>query len=380
MKKLKVSRLRIAYTGGGTGGHRLPIIAIRQALQPRVENLEELYIGEADDCRSADIKKLGVKSRAVAAGKWRRYLSLKNLTDIFRVVAGFGQAKRILNDFKPDVLFSKGGYVSVPVVRAASSLGIPIITHESDIVMGIANRLNSRRATKVCTAYPIEHYRSLPKEKLYYTGNLIRAELVAAAKTPTEPKFKVGGRTVFMDNPLLVVLGGSQGAHRINELFSALLPLLLPGFKVIHSTGAGDIEWLQQKRAQLGEREQRAYLPVPSLGVTELGNALAAATLVVSRAGSMISELALFAKPTILIPLSTSAGGHQLRNAKVFEAKGAALVLNESNLTPPKLWQTIKRLFMDAKLQARLKKGMRQMQEPNGADRVARLLIKYGQK
>lgn len=374
--------MRIALTGGGTGGHRIPLVAVCQALRANDKKVELLYIGEETDCQSPEIKELAVASFSIPAGKLRRYFDLATFGDMVRVWQGFWRARRILRKQRPSVLFSKGGYVSVPVVLAAASVRIPIVMHESDVVMGLANRLAARFARQICTAYPIEHYRTLPKQKLVMTGNLIRAELVAAAKrqsTAVKP-FSIGGRTVPVSRSAIVILGGSQGAHRINELIAALLPQLLPTFTVIHQSGGGDAEWLNQKRQALPAELQLHYFPIASLNVTELGNALAAAFIVISRAGSVVSELALFSKPTVLIPLSSSAGGHQLRNATIYANKKAALLLPEVQLTSGKLLKMLQKLYHDEPYRVSLIKNMRQLREKNGAAEVATILLAYHEK
>lgn len=373
--------MKIALTGGGTGGHRVPLVAVAQALRAQNPKVNLFYIGEEADGQAAEIRSLRVPVFTIHAGKLRRYFDLKTVRDAVRVIKGYGQAKRILQQEKPVVLFSKGGYVSVPVVMAAAKLKIPIITHESDVVMGLANRLTARYATTIATAYPIEHYRSLPKSKLQCTGNLIREELVKfAAQSPTKQKFSVGGRAVDLDRPIIVVLGGSQGAHRVNELVSSLLPALLTTFTVIHQSGKGDSAWLQQKRKGLPAEMAPHYYPVATLDVEELGHTLSHAFIIISRAGSVISELALFAKPTILIPLPTSAGGHQLRNATVFANKNAALLLHEPSLSAAQLQEVLEKLYKSADRRDRLVTNMKKLQEKNGAAAVAKILLSYDKK
>jgi len=370
---------KIGLTGGGTGGHRIPLVAVCQELHAQNAAAKLFYVGSSADCQSPEIKGLAIPTYTVAAGKLRRYFDWATFGDVIRVWQGFWQARRILKEQHPIVLFSKGGFVSVPVVLAAATLRIPIITHESDVVMGLANRISSRFARTICTAYPIEHYRSLPKQKLVMTGNLIRHELVVAAKkSPTAKSgYTVGGRAVASGKPSIVVLGGSQGAHRINELVAALLPQLLPTFTVIHQSGSGDAEWLQQKRQALPAELKTAYFPIASLNVDELGSALAAAFIIISRAGSVISELALFGKPTVLIPLSSSAGGHQLRNATIYANKNAAVLLTEEHLTSGKLLSTLQKLYKDEPYRQSLEKNLQRLREKNGSAAVAKLLLAY---
>lgn len=374
--------LSIGLTGGGTGGHRIPLVAVCQELRSQQSKVKLFYIGSAADCASPEIKALAIPSFTIAAGKLRRYFDWATFGDAGRVWRGFWQARRVLLDQRPAVLFSKGGYVSVPVVLAAATLHIPIVTHESDVVMGLANRISSRYAKTICTAYPVEHYRSLPKKKLVMTGNLIRQELVAASKkSPTAKRDRtVGGRAVLADKPIIVILGGSQGAHRINELIAALLPQLLPTFTVVHQSGSGDAEWLMQKRKALPAELRERYFPIASMNVDELGGILSAAFLIISRAGSIISELALFGKPTVLIPLSSSAGGHQRRNATIYANKNAAVLLAEEHLTTGKLLAALQKLYHDEPYRLTLEKNFKRLREKNGAAAVAKLLLAYHEK
>lgn len=186
---------------------------------------------------------------------------------------------------------------------------------------------------------------------------------------------KVGGRTIFTDKPLLLIMGGSQGAHRINELISSLLPTLVDSYRAVHQTGEGDAEWLQQKRLQLGSKEQRSYFPIPFLSIDEMSALLQKSSLVISRAGSSISELALFTKPTILIPLSSSAGGHQYRNAKLFENNNAAIVLSEKATKPADLLKQINRIMTKEDLRKKLVAGMKKMRDDQGAKKVAKIIL-----
>lgn len=381
MKKTVRTSLTIVYTGGGTSGHRAPLIAVHQALRKLVPNLHAFYIGTKLDANSVDIttlKKSNVKIFNIDAGKFRRYWTWQNIADLAKIWRGFWQARRILKNIKPDILFAKGGFVTVPVVMAASFLKIPIISHESDVVMGLANKLNAKKAVKVCTAYPVEYYRGVNKSKLIKTGNLIRQELVDAAKSKFSTKnLKIGGRTLLADKPVLVIFGGSQGAHRINELIVSLLPVFINKYRIIHQTGSGDIEWLNQKRLELSKDEQKSYFPIDFINSEQLGEVLRAASLVISRAGSMVSELALFALPTILIPLSSSAGGHQLRNAMVFANKKAAKIIKEEGLTARQLASEVEHILSDPKIQQQMIAAMKQVREESGAKLVAELIVKH---
>jgi len=371
--------LNIVYTGGGTSGHRAPLIAVHQALA-QLTKVKAYYIGTKEDIASKDIralKKYEVITHQVDAGKLRRYWSLDNIKDLFKIVKGYYQAKEFLHSTKIDILFAKGGYVTVPVVLAAKKLKIPIITHESDVVMGLANKFNSRWAKVVCTAYPKEYYRGVKRDKLVCTGNLIREELIHAAKNKSVRRaIKIGGRELVANKPVLLILGGSQGSHRINEIIISLLTVLAEKYIVVHQTGVGDIEWLNGKRKEMSAPEQKTYFPVDVLNVSQLADILKMSSLVISRSGSIVSEIALFGKPAILIPLSNSAGGHQLRNARIFEEKGGAKIIKEENLTPKKLLDQIVKIHNNEKLLVKMQKGMQKLKDSKGAKKVAKIIIK----
>ena len=375
----KLKKINIVYTGGGTSGHRAPLIAVHQALA-QIAIVKATYIGTKEDAQSKDIKtltKYDVVIHEIEAGKFRRYWSVDNFKDIPKIFKGYFQAKKIILESQAQIIFAKGGFVSVPVVMAAKSLKIPIITHESDVVMGLANRFNSKKAKVICTAYPKEYYRGINKTKLIYTGNLIREELIHIAKSKIiKKKIKIGGRRLEASKPILLILGGSQGSHRINEIIISLQGVLSEKYIIVHQTGVGDIEWLNSKRQETSVEEQKSYFPIDILNVSQLADILKMSNLVISRSGSIISEIALFGKPTILIPLASSAGGHQLRNARIFEEKGGAKIIKEENLTPKKLLDLIVKIHNSDKTLKKMEKGMKSLKDSKGAKRVAKIIIK----
>lgn len=308
----------IVLTGGGTAGHVTPNIALLPELKKNGYNIH--YIGSKNGIEKKLISDYGINYYGVSTGKLRRYFDLKNFTDPFRIVKGYFEAKAILKRIKPDVLFSKGGFVSVPVVRAASELKIPCIIHESDITPGLANKLCIPVATKVCCNFP-ETLPYLPREKAVLTGTPIRSELMEGV---AKEGLSLCGFNEY--KPVLMVMGGSQGARSINNMVRECLEDLLKDFQVLHLCGKGNLD---DSLNGVRGYKQFEYL------TDDLKNAFAAADIVVSRAGAnAICELLALKKPNILIPLPTAGSrGDQILNAESFEAQGFSYVLKEETMT-----------------------------------------------
>lgn len=321
---------KIVLTGGGTAGHVTPNIA----LLPRLRELgyEITYIGSYEGIEKKLISDYDIPYYGVATGKFRRYIDPKNLSDPFRVAKGMSEAKKILKEIKPDVVFSKGGFVSVPVVRAAASLKIPCIIHESDMTPGLANKLCIPVAKKVCCNFP-ETISKLPAGKAVLTGTPIRAELMQGDK---EAAYKLCGFT--KDLPVLMVIGGSTGSLIINKEVRTSLPKLLNDFQVVHLCGAGNVDNLLLN--------QKGYKQFEYLK-SELKDVMAMADIVVSRAGAnAICELLALKKPNLLIPLSARASrGDQILNAASFQSQGYSLVLSEEDLDTVTLTDKIYELY-----------------------------------
>lgn len=324
---------KIVLTGGGTAGHVTPNIALIPKLKEAGYEIE--YIGSYEGIEKSLIEKEGIPYHGISSGKLRRYFDVKNFTDPFRVVKGFAEAKSLLKKISPDVVFSKGGFVSVPVVRAAAALKIPVIAHESDMTPGLANKLSFPVAQKVCCTFE-ETLKYLPEGKGIVTGSPIRRELL------TGNKEKAREYTGFNeDKPVLLVIGGSLGAGAINEAIRRILPKLLEKAYVIHICGKGKLDpTLNQQPGYI----QYEYV------AEELKDLFALADLVVSRAGSnSLCELLALNKPNLLIPLSAKASrGDQILNAHSFEKKGYSLVLEEENMTDESLGQAILNLYNSA--------------------------------
>ncbi len=321
---------KIILTGGGSAGHVTPNIALLPSLKDA--GYEITYMGSYDGIEKKLISDFDIPYIGISTGKFRRYLDLKNFTDPFRVIKGFSEAKKFLKNHRPDVVFSKGGFVSVPVVRAAASLGIPCIIHESDMTPGLANRMCIPAAKKVCCNFP-ETLKQLPENKAVLTGSPIRAELAQGNK--------LAGLNMcgFSANiPVVMVIGGSLGAANVNKAVRDALPRLLTDFQVVHLCGKDKVDNLLLNTPGYKQFE---YVK------TELKDLFAMADIVISRAGAnAICELLALKKPNILIPLpASSSRGDQLLNAKSFEAQGFSIVIQEDDLTTDMLVDKVHELY-----------------------------------
>jgi UDP-N-acetylglucosamine--N-acetylmuramyl-(pentapeptide) pyrophosphoryl-undecaprenol N-acetylglucosamine transferase len=323
---------RIILTGGGTAGHVTPNIA----LLPRLSELgyDIQYIGSYNGIEKDLIEPFGVPYHGISSGKLRRYLSMQNLTDPFRVLKGFSEARKLIKELKPDVIFSKGGFVSVPVVLAGKRCKVPVIIHESDMTPGLANKIAIPSATKVCCNFP-ETLEYLPKGKAVLTGSPIRQELLSGNKIAA---LDLCGFTA--DKPVILVIGGSLGSVVVNNAVRKSLPTLLEHFQVIHLCGKGKTD------ESLNGTEGYCQFEYVK---DELRDIFALADLVISRAGAnAICELLALRKPNLLIPLSAKASrGDQILNAHSFERQGFSMVIEEEELTPESLLEAVQQLYED---------------------------------
>ncbi|MCM1399319.1 MAG: undecaprenyldiphospho-muramoylpentapeptide beta-N-acetylglucosaminyltransferase [Clostridium sp.] len=321
---------RIILTGGGTAGHVTPNMALVPFLKDKGYDIH--YIGSYEGIEKKLIEDIGIPYHGISTGKLRRYFDLKNLSDPFRVIKGFSQAKSLMKELKPDVVFSKGGFVSVPVVLAASSKKVPCIIHESDMTPGLANKIAIPKADKICCNFP-ETVDNLPAGKAVVTGTPIRKELfegdAAAAMTFCG----------FMEvRPTLLIIGGSSGSVKVNEAIWSCLDRILETFNVIHLCGKGNLNSSYTDRKNYVQFE---YIK------QELANLLALADVVVSRAGAnAICELLSLKKPSILIPLSLAASrGDQILNAQSFDKSGYAKLLMEEDVNDTSLLEAINYVY-----------------------------------
>ena len=323
---------KIILTGGGTAGHVTPNLALIPDLRER--GYEILYIGSYKGIERELIKDAGVEYRAISSGKLRRYFDLKNFTDPFRVLRGYLQSRRIIRKFKPDIIFSKGGFVAVPVTLAAKHYRVPVISHESDMTPGLANKLSMPSAIRICCNFP-ETMKYLPKDKAVLTGSPIRRELLSGSR---EAGLSFAG--LSGEKPVLLVIGGSLGSVRVNEAIRSILDELLKDFDIIHISGKGNID-----ASLTGKQGYVQYEYVSK----ELKDIFAAADIIVSRAGAnAICEILALKKPNLLIPLSAKASrGDQILNARSFEKQGFSKVLEEEDISDERLLKDIAELYRD---------------------------------
>ena len=323
---------KIVLTGGGTAGHVTPNIALMDGLKEKDFSIS--YIGSYNGIERELIAGCGVEYYPISSGKLRRYFDIKNFTDPFRVLKGYAQAKRLLKMLKADIIFSKGGFVSVPVVLAAKSLQIPVIIHESDMTPGLANRIAMRGATKICCNFP-ETLSYLPKDKAVLTGSPIRRELLSG-----DAKKALSFLGFSEEKPVILVMGGSIGSVFINNAVRGALDTLLESFQIIHLCGKGNLDPAYDNRAGYRQFE---YIS------KELPDLFAAAALVISRAGAnSICELLALRKPNILIPLSLNASrGDQILNARSFEKQGFSYVMEEEKVDEKSLTKAVNKVYKE---------------------------------
>lgn len=321
---------KIILTGGGTAGHVTPNIALLPSLKEAGFDVE--YIGSIDGIERKLIEEFNIPYHGISTGKLRRYLDVKNLTDPFKVLKGYQDALKLMKELKPDIIFSKGGFVSVPVVLAAKARKIPVISHESDMTPGLANKIAKPAATKICCNFP-ETVALLPKNKAVLTGTPIRQELLQGNRL-AGLEF-CGFNT---EKPVIMVVGGSTGAVHVNDAIHAILPRLLEKFQVVHLCGKGKLD---EKFKNIPGYIQFEYVN------KELRDVFAAADIVISRAGAnAICELLALKKPNLLIPLSARASrGDQILNARSFKEQGFSLVLDEDEMTEDSLYDRILELY-----------------------------------
>lgn len=350
---------KIVLTGGGTAGHVTPNIALLPSLYD--EGFEVCYVGTKDGIEKNLIEKEKVPYYSVPTGKLRRYLSKDNITDMFRVVKGVKEAYFLLRKLKPDIVFSKGGFVAVPVVLGAKLNKIPVVVHESDITPGLANKIAMPFAKCVCTTFP-ETLKYIPENKGINTGTPIRKELfMGDAKKGLEICGFDGSR------PVIMMMGGSLGSVKINTQLRGALKTLLKDFDLVHICGKNNVD-----KTLNGTKGYTQFEYVSS----ELPHIMAAADIIVSRAGSnSISEFLALKKPNLLIPLSANASrGDQILNASSFEKQGFSMVLKEEDMTYASLERAIRKLYdtKDTYIEATSKSNLN-----DGVKEVMKVINKY---
>ena len=349
----------IVLTGGGTAGHVTPNLALIPRL--KADGWEMHYIGGANSPEQQLISQVpGVMFHTISVGKLRRYFDPKNFTDPFRVLRGIRQATGIIHKLKPNVVFSKGGFVSVPVVYGAKFNGVPVVIHESDMTPGLANKLSAPIAKVECCTFP--EAVKYTKGKGVHTGTPIRPELLSGSRTEGLKRFG------FNDSrPVLMVMGGSTGAQAINQALRLALPKLTNNFQVLHLCGKGN--------SNAGYNGASNYVQYEYMN-EEMADAYACADIIVSRAGSnALCEILAARKPALLIPYPKSASrGDQILNAESFRARGLSHVLMQEDMTPDTLVKAIEKLYYD---RGTLYQAMDAEPTGNGIDAVLEQIYKY---
>ena len=363
--------MRIVLTGGGTGGHFYPLIAIAESIRGNSlsANAELYYIGP-DEYDKEALDSFDIKFVSCPSGKMRRYFSFKNFIDIFKVIFGFFVALWKLFIIYPDAVMSKGGYTTVPVVLAAWFLRIPVVVHESDVRPGISNKIGGMVATYVAVSWP-ETADRFNAHKVALTGIPFRASVLAPAEAP---KTQLGLPETI---PLILILGGSSGAERINTLVLDSLDELLPQYTVIHQTGKDLYEGVVEAAEALleGKGYKERYVPVAFLDAAKMNLALTGADLIVSRAGSgTIFEIAAHGKPSIIIPIPETISHDQRTNAYSYARSTDAIVLEEGNISDGLLSAEIARIMGDTTLYTTMAEKARAFAPADASEKISDIL------
>ena len=369
--------MRILFTGGGTGGHIFPIVAIVREirnLHPQ-KGLKFFYLGPRDRFERKLLSEEGIKVKTILAGKLRRYFTFKsffeNLFDLIKIPLGVIQAFLFLIFIRPNIIFSKGGFGSFPTVFAGWMLGIPIFLHESDATPGLSNKILSRFAQKIFVSFPETEY--FKPSKTILSGNPVREEILLDFRKKEATKKHFGLEEA---RPVILILGGSQGSYRINEKMFEVLPEILKNFSVIHQCGKENFKKMKERINWEKEDIKRNYRLFGFLEEEDLSWAYLACDLVVSRAGSgTIFEIAAFAKPSILIPLPESAQNHQLKNALSFAKNGAALIIEEEEFKPDVFLNKLIFLFTRPEDLKKMSRAAQSFSKPNAAKTIANYVL-----
>lgn len=371
--------MKILFTGGGTAGHILPIIAIVRELRRMGFGFECFYFGPQDEFGSILLSQEGIHFKTILAGKIRRYLGFKtilqNIIDVlFRIPVGFLQSFFYVFYLAPDLIFSKGGYGSLGPCLSSWILQVPIFLHESDLTPGLANRFLSRFALEIFVSFSVSQTEYFSPKKMISVGNPVRKEILEGSVKQAQKIFNLSG-----EKPVILVIGGSQGAQKINDLILAIMPDILNYFELIHQTGEKNFKGVQaESKVVIPENLRKYYHLLPFLKENELKHAYQIAEIIVARAGSgSIFEIAAVGKPSILIPLSISAQAHQLKNAYAYAEKEAAVAMEEANLTPRFFLEKLKFLSSRPEVREKMEKAAREFSRPRSAEIIAQYLGEY---
>ncbi len=367
--------MKILFTGGGTGGHVYPIVAIVREIRriyPK-KDLEFYYLGPKDDFGLILLSQEDFIIKTIVSGKIRRYFSLQNFVDIlFKIPFGTIQSFFLLLAIKPDLIFSKGGSGSIAVTYSARLLRIPVFLHESDVVPGLSNQTTAKWAKKIFTSFPKTEY--FDPEKIIIVGNPIRKEILDGDKETAAEIFNL-----TLSKPIILIIGGSQGAEAINDFILLILNNLLRDYELIHVTGTKNLKEEEAEAQVVEEKDEDIYYhPVGFLDEGKIKHAYKAADLIISRSGSgSIFEIAAIGKPSILIPLPSAAGNHQSKNAYAYAETGASMVIEQENLTPNFFMENIQLLFLHPEKLEQMRNAALDFAKPLAARAIAREILEF---
>jgi len=371
--------MRILFTGGGSGGHFYPVIAVASALRETVKEkhlLEpELFYFSTSPYNSGLLFETGIIFKKINAGKIRRYFSILNFFDLFKTLFGVIVSLYEVYKIYPDVVFGKGGYASFPVLLAARILRIPVIIHESDSIPGKVNLWASKFADKIAISWPeaVKHFPQKVQSKIAFTGNPIRKDIAEPITEGAREFLKIE-----KDVPVVLVLGGSLGSETINDILIEGLPNLVEKYAIIHQTGHRNLE----KNIKTGEAvlfnstHKDRYKPFDYLNALAMRMSAGVASVVISRAGSTIFEIAAWGIPSIIIPIGENVSHDQKSNAFAYAHVGAGEVIEENNLTAHILAAEIERLMTNHLERERMVSAARNFYKPGAAKEIAEELLK----
>ncbi len=369
--------IKVFLVGGGTAGHIYPLLAVAEELARVSRHTELLFIGPGSYLEQRLLVERGINFCQVPAGKIRRYFSWWNFVDPFKTGAGIVKALQIFHHEKPDVLFSKGGYAAYPAVLAAKWQKVPVVVHESDIVVGAVNRKSFAWAKKFLVGFPVQYYPKEIQEKAEFVGIPVRQEFQPV--TPRQKKQLLKKYGLLENRPVILVFGGSQGALKINQLIWKILPHLLEKNQLIHLTGESWIKEAQKIKHGLASAHKLAYHPRGY--AEELPELVAMADVVVSRAGATtLAELAMSEKPAIVIPLPSAAGDHQRKNAQFYAVREAVEMLEEERLSAFDLLDKIKQILFSQTKREKLTKNIAKLKVKDSARRIAQAIVNAKEK
>jgi len=367
--------MRILFTGGGTGGHVFPLVAIVREIR-RIytkKDLEFYYLGPKDELASIYLAQEDFIVRHIISGKIRRYFSIQNFIDIFfKIPFGLIQSIFILSKLKPDLVFSKGGSGSFSVTLAAKVLRIPVFIHESDVSPGLSNQKTSNWAKKIFISFPKTEY--FDPEKTILVGNPIRAEILNGNAKIASELFNL-----TLTKPIFLIMGGSQGAEAINDFILSVLNKLLKNYEIIHVCGRQNIKQVEAESQVVIEKSlDKYYHPVGFLDEEKIKHAYSVADIIISRSGSgSIFEIAAVGKPSILIPLPFASFNHQAKNAYIYSETGAAIIFEQQSLTPNFFMDKLELLFLHPEKLKNMRDSALSFSKPLAARAIAREILEF---